>query len=470
MVRAYDYHKISNTLADMVACSWLGCTRIFTKAVSQIRMVGYFMYSRCYSHSKRLFMAIVSRIGGYKMKNFEIATIDAFCDLPAKVREKWQFEACLKQMERGENPDPSAYWLSLSVEQQWETVAALSNIAATKTNEKTNESNTLYNWSNIADEAVGFLICGNSGSAKSSLATWLAGHLTQNQPMAVIALDPHFNDCWKLSGIKSIGKIQQIEATLMWLLEELDARCDRKGDGLPLGDPMFIICDELNAALERFENPKVINSTLKRLGSEGRKFGLNFCGLNQSSNAEALGIDAKYRSNYALILLGQSARTHAKLGKYLTDVAYPCIVTGSIADAIAIHPTHGNYQFFKKQGNPPMNLQKINQLPLPDELTKLLTVDKLTIDNLSINELTRIDSPKTLKLANPTPVNLSILATIFDYAKKQNDFVTASQVKANIRILRDTSTSEIRNYFQNLADSDHGIVRGDPNNLEFSAQ
>ena len=230
----------------------------------------------------------------------------------------------------------------------------------------------LYDWNNIADEAVGFLICGNSGSAKSSLATWLAGHLTQSEPMAVIALDPHYNDCWQLSGIQSVGKIEHIEASLTWLIEELDRRCERKGDGLPLGDPMFIICDELNAAMERFAKPKVIESILKRLGSEGRKFNLTFCGLNQSSNAEALGIDSKYRSNYALILLGESARTHAKLGKFLQDVAYPCMVTGSIANRIANHPTHGSYTQFKKKGNAPMNLKPINQLPLPTALSKFV--------------------------------------------------------------------------------------------------
>jgi len=234
----------------------------------------------------------------------------------------------------------------------------------------------LYDWNNIADEAVGFLICGNSGSAKSSLATWLAGHLTQNEPMSVISLDPHFNDCWQLAGIQSVGKIEHIEACLEWLIAELDRRCERKGDGIALGDPMFIICDELNAAMERFAKPKVIESILKRLGSEGRKFNLTFCGLNQSSNADALGIDSKYRSNYALILLGESARTHAKLGKFLQDVAYPCTVSGSIANSIATHPTHGSYTQFKKKGNAPMNLKPINQLPLPSALSKFVKVDR----------------------------------------------------------------------------------------------
>lgn len=389
-----------------------------------------------------------------KHPNYDIATINAFCDLPLDTREKWQFDICVRQLERGEKPDPSAAWLALSIDQQWELVAALWD-----------NKPVTYDWNNISDEAVGFLICGNSGSAKSSLATWLAGHLTQTTPMAVIALDPHFNDCWELAGIKSIGKIDQIEAVLTWLLSELDARCDRKGNKQPLGDPMLIICDELNAALERFSDRKIVESTLRRLGSEGRKFGLTFCGLNQSSNAAAIGIDAKYRSNYALILLGQSARTHPKLGKGLADVAYPCVLDGSIAPCIAIHPTHGDYKIFKKQGNAPKHLKKINQLPLPAELTALLEIDKLTIDN----ELTGIDSHQTLKNAVLPGVNLSIMAAIADYAKRQNDFVSASQVKASVRVLRDTSTNEIRNNFQWLADQGYGIVRGDADKLEFSA-
>jgi hypothetical protein len=248
------------------------------------------------------------------------------------------------------------------------------------------EKPTYYNWDNIEDEAVGFLICGNSGSAKSSLATWLAGHLSKREPIGVLALDPHYNDCWKLAGITSVGKIELIEAALIWLLKELDARCDRKGSGEPLGDPLLIICDELNAALERFKDKKVVESALKRLGSEGRKFGLTFCGLNQSSNVNAIGIDSRYRSNYALILLGQSARSHPQLGKQFADVAYPCLLDGSIAPTIAIHPTHGHYSVFKKKGNPPKNLMQINQLPLPQGLLNIIggTLAMEAIDKSSL--------------------------------------------------------------------------------------
>jgi hypothetical protein len=328
------------------------------------------------------------------------------------------------------------------------------------------ETPNYYDWNNISDEAVGFLICGNSGSAKSSLATWLAGHLSQSNPMAVIALDPHFNDCWKLAGIKSIGKIEKIESALNWLLTELDVRCTRKGEGLPLGDHLFVICDELNASLERFSDRKIVESTLRRLGSEGRKFGLTFCGLNQSSNAGAIGIDAKYRSNYALVLLGQSARTHPQLGKHLVDTAYPCLLDGSIAPSLAIHPTHGDYKVFKKSGNPPKNLMQINQLPLPSGL--LAVIDSPVIDTKK--------HPDPVFDVLSTPVNPSTQASLsmpleklLDFAKSKDCYISASMAKTSIRLFRDTPTSEIRKYFQWLADNGHGVTRGADDALEFSA-
>ena len=314
------------------------------------------------------------------------------------------------------------------------------------------ESPSFYDWQNISDEAVGFLICGNSGSAKSSLATWLAGHLSQSNPMAVIALDPHFNDCWKLAGIQSIGKIEQIEAALNWLLSELDARCDRKGEGLPLGDHLFVICDELNASLERFKDRKIVESTLRRLGSEGRKFGLTFCGLNQSSNAGAIGIDAKYRSNYALILLGQSARTHPQLGKHLVDVAYPCLLDGSCAPCLAKHPTHGDYSTFKKSGNPPKNLMQINQLALPSGL------------------LAVIDSPHQLPIALPSSAITAqsqstaiapIFTKIINYLDGR-DWTRDNVIKQSITDFKnaDTPIEEIQGYLQFLEVQGHLETRG----------
>jgi energy-coupling factor transporter ATP-binding protein EcfA2 len=234
------------------------------------------------------------------------------------------------------------------------------------------ENNIFYNWNECIDEAVGFIISGNSGSGKTSVACWLAGLLTSEKPAQVIALDPHYNDTWEQVGIKSLGKIHEIESTLIWLLMELDNRCDRKSKKLTLGDDLIIFCDEVNACLERFEDKKTVESAIKRLGSEGRKFGITFIILNQSHNAGDLGISLKYLNNYFMIALGASARAiineNFKQGtmekNYISTVAYPCVVSGSIPINLALHPTHSSYQKFKKHGNPPLNLLPIKQLPL----------------------------------------------------------------------------------------------------------
>lgn len=228
---------------------------------------------------------------------------------------------------------------------------------------------TYYNWQEAASEAVGFIIAGNSGAGKTSIACWLTGLVTQSEPSQVLALDPHYNDIWQEQGIQSIGKIPQIEATLQSLLQELDARCDRKGEGKPIGEPMVIIADEIGACLERFSKPKWIISALKRLGSEGRKFKMTLIAINQSQNVEDMGISGALRSNYFIVLAGASARKQARLmGKEYTDsfkgIAYPCMVSGAVEDCLAIHPTHGQYQIFHKHGNPPKNLLPIRQLPL----------------------------------------------------------------------------------------------------------
>lgn len=229
-----------------------------------------------------------------------------------------------------------------------------------------------YSWHDCIDEAVGFIVSGNSGSGKTSVACWLAGLLTKEKPAQVLALDPHYNDTWEQVGIKSLGKIDQIESALMWLLSELDLRCDRKSKKLPLGDDLIIFCDEVNACLERFENSKNVESAIKRLGSEGRKFGITFILLNQSHNAGDLGVSKKYLNNYFMIALCASARAiidenfkqNTPEKDYIKSTAYPCVVSGSVPIQIALHPTHNTYTKFKKHGNPPLNLLPINQLPL----------------------------------------------------------------------------------------------------------
>jgi hypothetical protein len=228
----------------------------------------------------------------------------------------------------------------------------------------------LYNWDDLEDEAVGIVIAGQSGSGKTSAATWVLGMLTRNEPAVIKVCDPHYNDIWEEIGLAPIGEFSEIQAELEWLVAELDRRRIRKKNKQPLGENLIVVADEIGACIESFDDPKVITTALKRIGSEGRKFGITLIAIDQSPNSDDLGISAKKRDNYLMIGLCSVAIALAKqdyknsdpMMQFLSLQAYPCVVKLGGILTPAIHPTHGSYTKFKKKGNPPQNLMHINQL------------------------------------------------------------------------------------------------------------
>ena len=236
-----------------------------------------------------------------------------------------------------------------------------------------------YDWRDLIDDAVGIIIAGNSGSGKTSVAVWIAGWLTKDIPAQVLALDPHgnVNVLWKELDIHVICEFSLIEKQLNILIGLLDARRGMDIDELNRQPQIIVFADEINACLENFEDKESMSTAIKRLGSEARKYGIALIALNQSSNCDDLGISKPMRSNYLLILLNASARQKAEGWKkedprytHVIETAYSCVVSGSVADTIAIHPTHYTYKQFRKKGNKPVGLLPINQLPLTIELAK----------------------------------------------------------------------------------------------------
>ena len=87
---------------------------------------------------------------------------------------------------------------------------------------------------------------------------------------------------------------------------------------------------------------------------------------------------------------------------------------------------------------------------------------------LLANKLSK--APSALVSTSAQPKLSAPLQAILDYARKQDEFVSARKIQSSIRIFRDTSAPEIRQYFQWLADKGYGIAKGEADNLEFSAQ
>jgi hypothetical protein len=118
---------------------------------------------------------------------------------------------------------------------------------------------------------------------------------------------------------------------------------------------------------------------------------------------------------------------------------------------------------------------------LPDEadFCKLLTsADVPTIADNSIADTIKpdLDELSARQHVVSTSAQMSAsqqlsaqMSAIVEYAKKQDEFVSARQIQSNVRMFRDASVKDIRSYFQWLSENNYGVVRGDVDNLEFSA-
>jgi hypothetical protein len=304
------------------------------------------------------------------------------------------------------------------------------------------------------------MLLGSTGDGKSTLAK----HLAANCTAYTIVIDPHAApDDWGNLPVYGAGrKYEQIAEIMQVTLQLLQKRFDARDQGVKQFEPLIIICDEYPAIIASSAAGKIASSWMKLISREARKVAIRLVVLTQSPEVKAIGLEGEgsVRDNFCFIKLGEFALDHAKS---LKDEAIKLAVESCDRPAML--------------GNFPCNIPQLSDrvampvMTIPADFAELTQVDKLT----EIDELTRIDSPidgiKSLKSdVNPSTVNLSKPAqVILDYARKQDKFVTASQVKAGARLFRDSSVLEIRRYFQWLADENLGVVRGDLENLEFSA-
>lgn len=303
------------------------------------------------------------------------------------------------------------------------------------------------------------MLLGSTGDGKSTLAK----HLAANCTAYTIVIDPHAApDDWGNLPVYGAGrKYEQIAEIMKVTLELLQMRFDARDLGVKQFEPIVIICDEYPAIVASAVAGKVASSWMKLISREARKVAIRLVVLTQSPEVKAIGLEGEgsVRDNFCFIKLGEFALDHAKAMK---DEAIKLAVESCDRPAML--------------GNLPCNIPQLSDrvampvMSIPADFAKLTAIDKLT----EIDELTRVDSPVDAPKALKNDVNLSTvnlskpLEAIFDFAKKQDSFVSASQVKAGVRLFRDTPVTEIRSYFQWLADKGYGVVRGDLENLEFS--
>jgi hypothetical protein len=310
------------------------------------------------------------------------------------------------------------------------------------------------------------MLLGSTGDGKSTLAK----HLAANCTAYTIVIDPHAApDDWGNLPVFGAGrKYSEIAKIMGVTLELLQVRFDARDQGVKQFEPIIIICDEYPAIIASSEAGKVASSWMKLISREARKVSIRLVVLTQSPEVKAIGLEGEgsVRDNFCFIRLGEFALDHAKS---LKDEQIKSAIENADRPAML--------------GNLPCAIPTLSDRLAMPVLSMPSDYQLLIADNAIAPEIEPIDRPKNQQsaLSAPAPLTSAPSATnqqsatlsapllmIVDYAKKQNDFVSARKIQSGIAIFKSAKAGEIREYFKYLETLGYGVTRGDNDNLEFS--
>ena len=298
------------------------------------------------------------------------------------------------------------------------------------------------------------MLLGSTGDGKSTLAK----HLAANCTAYTIVIDPHAApDDWGNLPVFGAGrKYEQIAQIMQVTLELLQVRFDARDQGVKQFEPIVIICDEYPAIIASAIAGKIASSWMKLISREARKVSIRLVVLTQSPEVKAIGLEGEgsVRDNFCFIRLGEFALDHAKS---LKDEQIKSAIENADRPAML--------------GNLPCVIPQLSDrvampvLSMPSDYALLTN----NIADTLQSSFATVNTPSILVSTSAQSELSAPLEAILDYARKQNDFVSARKIQSSIRLFRDTPAPEIRKYFQWLADKGYGIVRGSDDALEFSA-
>lgn len=344
---------------------------------------------------------------------------------------------------------------------------------------------SLYDWNDLADASSGLIIAGQTGYGKSTSAIAAIIELTKSNPAHVVVYDKHAKrNRWHEFGLNAIHRIEEIEAGILAMGEELKARNGRDENG----PPITIVIDELIAAKKQFADWKAVNEVIENLLIEGRKFDMTAILLTQSMNCAAIGLDSAIRANAFWIVLGELAtrqfRKNTPEYDFLSQQAYPCCVSGCVTPKPAIHLTHGHHETFKKKNNPPKFNGKINQLTgEPFEFTRRLEGDaesdrspaasrqktetfseEIDLEKRSVETLETLLGNSELPASILTPAEWELLG----FANSQGVLSVRDAQRSRVARRENWDADQIKGIFSRFAEMDLGSISfGDKGSVEF---
>jgi hypothetical protein len=295
------------------------------------------------------------------------------------------------------------------------------------------------------------MILGETGSGKSTICKYLVSQV--HAPCLII--DPHASPTdWRGFSVTGSGRNYEAIGTEFERLAHLmQIRYEQRDQGITQFDPLIVIIDEFPAIASALG--KGATDTVKLLAREARKVQIRMCLLSQGAEVKTLGLEGEgsIRESFAMLRLGNFAVGHAKTQK-----------DKSLSEAIEGQDRPAMLDQF------PCNLPSLSDnqtlpvLPFPADYLALLTEPADRVKP----SFEDVDTPSALVSTSAKPNLSAPLSAILEYAKKQNEFVSARKIQSGVRLFRDAPVAEIRGYFQWLADKGHGVVRGESDSLEFS--
>ncbi len=315
------------------------------------------------------------------------------------------------------------------------------------------------------------VISGPQQTGKSSLASAIAYTRSILTGKPTQAITPHIDGATVFKGAEVIGHGGNFEAIAAWYK-------DLK-EGLTMGgDRTTLVIDELTQYQDDYE--KLGQAIVKTAISESTKHGLDPILINHATTVSAGFANIKgvrglidtsavqVTRQYQEAEWGETQRspvvTIVRPGKEPIEVTVPAwfhLPTleqsyGATAWATVTHQQEESPQW------------------LEDELVQSESVD-------TVGKLNRLYQMKDAEESSPfgmadlekakTPdfeTLPSELRAIADYAMKQGRWITARDCQRNITGFNGHSASQVRAWFQQLADLDFGFVEGDRDTLKYS--
>jgi hypothetical protein len=184
----------------------------------------------------------------------------------------------------------------------------------------------LREWWWMLDEAFHWMLVGETGKGKSTLAKAMMSFYAQ-QGM-VFLIDPHYSpDDWPIRAIGAGRNYAEADAAFVALEKELNRRYDKRAN--PKDDdavdlPLWVFIDEYLSCVANCPNASRV---FKALVNEGRKVGIHLVVLVQVKTVKALGIEGEgdTRRNLGKVLFGSYAVAVDEL-EWLGDFQYPAAI------------------------------------------------------------------------------------------------------------------------------------------------